>query len=247
MALLTGGTAPAQTAEDAAHNAVSATFATVTLKPKRLTGRYVYTIEQAAHVRGIEAALRRDLAAAVESAIAIKSSTARTTTRDVEGFLLKLAAPGTAPTAAPTFAEGASIAGRSAVIDGLHASTEGHVRVVVGPASYRVLAAITGTGSDQSVTSALAARSGGMMASPFIPPPANDVQAVLVHGAGPNGGGPVQRGDSVAAMWGGSVRLIRDPYSGAASGQVALTWSTLWDAAVAFRSAAYERIAIYTA
>ena len=40
-------------------------YETVSLKPKRLTGRYVFTVEQAAQVAGIEAALRRDLGDAV--------------------------------------------------------------------------------------------------------------------------------------------------------------------------------------
>lgn len=248
--LLTGGSAPAQTKEDAAHDAVAATFATTTLKPKRLTGRYRYTIEQSAQIgSGLEAALRRDLAAAVESSMctSIVNGTAPDDTNPerVEGFLPKLTAP-TAPTTAPSFATGAALAGASTVIDGLHASTEGEVRIVIGPASYRVLAGVIGSGSDMAITEALRTRSGGLQASPYIPEPANNVQHGIVHGAGPNAGGPMMRGDSVAAMWGGSVRMIRDPYSGAASGQVSLTWSTLWDASVAFRSAAYAQVSFFT-
>ena len=41
--------------------------ATETLKPKRLTGRYEFTHEMAAEVPGIEMALRRDLADAVQA------------------------------------------------------------------------------------------------------------------------------------------------------------------------------------
>ncbi len=60
--LLTGGAAAAQVAEDAAlGDAVAASFDTQVLKPKRLSGRYVFTVEQAAQVIGLEAALRRDL------------------------------------------------------------------------------------------------------------------------------------------------------------------------------------------
>lgn len=248
--LLTGGTAPAQTKEDAAHDAAAATFATTTLKPKRLTGRYRFTLEQAAQVSGIEAALRRDLAAAVDAAmcqtIVNGEEPDGTNPQRIQGFLDKIAAPSPAPTAAPAFAAGASIAGSSAVIDGLHASRESEVKVVIGPASYRLLAGVVGSGSDMAITEALRTRSGGLMASPFIPAPAGDIQAGLLHGAGPNGGGPMARGDSVAALWGGSVSLIRDPYSGAAAGRVALTWNALWDATVAFRSAAYARISIKT-
>ena len=66
--LITGGVAPDQAVEGvAAADAVAAVFSTETLKPKRLTGRYEYTHEQAAQVPDIEAALRRDLADAVKS------------------------------------------------------------------------------------------------------------------------------------------------------------------------------------
>ena len=248
--LLATGSSPAQTAEDAAHDAGAATFSTVTLKPKRLTGRYRFTIEQAAQVAGIEAALRRDLADAVRAAMAqtVVSGAAPDDSNPerIQGLLTKLTAP-TAPTAKPTFShDGAGMAGASTVLDGLHASRESEVAVVLGPASFRIMATVTGGDAVWSVLEILTRRAGSVMASPFIPAPAANVQAGILHGAGPNGGGPAARGDSVAAMWSGGIEMLRDPYSGAGSGQVALTWNGLWDAAVAFRSAAYERVSVYT-
>ena len=74
------------------------------------------------------------------------------------------------------------------------------------------------------------------MASSYIPAIASKKQSAILHAAGPNGGG-IMRGDSVAAMW-PVLEVIRDPYSKASQG-VVLTWVGLWDAAVAFRSAAY--------
>ena len=53
--------------------------------------------------------------------------------------------------------------------------------------------------------------------------------------------GGVMRGDSVAAVW-PTLEVIRDIYSKASQG-VVLTWVALWDAKVAFRSAAYQRLA----
>ena len=47
------------------------------------------------------------------------------------------------------------------------------------------------------------------------------------------------RGDSVAAMW-PTLEVIRDHYTKAGEGGVVLTWITLWDAAIAFRSDAYK-------
>ena len=61
--LITGGVAPANVAEGtAAADAVAASFSTESLKPKRLTGRYEYTHEQAAEVP-----LWRKLSAAISA------------------------------------------------------------------------------------------------------------------------------------------------------------------------------------
>ena len=240
--LLTSGVAPEQRAEDAAGpDAVTAGFATAVLKPKRLTGEYVYTVEMAAQVANLEAALRRDLQMAVDARMCTEIISAPVAAQNIVGggFLTKLTAP-TAPTAAPLYAVAAALGGASTVIDGLHASMESQTKIVVGPHGYRVLAQITGSGSDEAATMALARRTGGLMASPFIPDPASDVQDILVHG-----GNDMMRGDSVAAMW-PVLEVIRDIYSGAKEGRVALTWVALWDAYVAFRADAYERASIFT-
>ena len=247
--IITSGVTPAQTKETvAAPAATAAAFTTATLKPKRLTGRYEITVEMMAQVPGAEASFRQDLGAAVESKmcdlIVNGAAPSNSDPHLVEGLLTKLTAPTTAPTAAPTFASGSSLAGTSSVVDGLHADREGQVQVVIGPASYRTLASIVGSGTDRSIVEALGARSGGLMASPFIPAPVSDVQHGIVHGSGPNGGG-VMRGDSVAAMW-PTLELVRDIYTKAAEGQIILTWIMLWDAVVAFREAAYQQVSVFT-
>ncbi len=68
--LITAGVAPGQVVEGtAAAAAVTAFFSTATLRPKRLTGRFEFTNEVNAQVLDLEAALRRDLADAVKSAM----------------------------------------------------------------------------------------------------------------------------------------------------------------------------------
>ena len=94
--LLTGGVAPTMVAEGtAAAAAVAATFTTETLKPKRLTGRYEFTHEQAAQVADIEQALRRDLGDAVRARMSalILTGDESTNAFEPDGFLTKLAAP----------------------------------------------------------------------------------------------------------------------------------------------------------
>ena len=89
--------------------------------------------------------------------------------------------------------------------------------------------------SGYSGVEALAKRSKSLMATSYIPDATGGIQnGNILHSAGPSGGGPAMRGDSVAAIW-PSLEVIRDIYSQASVG-VSLTWIALWDAACAFRA-----------
>ena len=244
--LLATGVAPANVAEGtAAADAVAATFSTQTLKPKRLTGKYEFSHEQAAQVSGIEEALRRDLAGAVRSKMSalVMNGDEGTNSHEPNGFLTKLTIP-TTPTVEASFADHSSLA--STVVDGIHASMESEVSIVLGVESYKHSAKIYQTsGSGESASEALKRRARSVLASSFVPASASDIQSGnLLHAGGANGG--ENRGDSVAAVWGGGPEIIRDPYSSASIG-VSLTWITLWDFEAAFRSAAYKRISFLLA
>ena len=248
--LVASGVSPAQVVEGtAAAAAVRMTFTYANLKPKRLTGRYEFTHEAAATVADLEATLRRDLADAIASVMsnqiingAAVDPNDAATAANVQGCLSKLAAP-TAPGAVAEYADYAG--SHAALVDGLHASREGEVSSVIGVASYTHAASVYQAGSGESGSEALMRRSASCRASSYIPAPVSDVQdGNLYHAMGPNGGGAM-RGDSVAAMW-PTLEVIRDIYSQASQG-VTLTWVSLWDAAVAFRSAAYARAAFQLA
>lgn len=248
--LISAGVAPGQVVEGtAAGAAVAATFAYANLKPKRLTGRYEYSHEIAASVSDLEQALRRDLADAIMSKMsdAIINGAAvdpndAATAANVQGFVSKLADP-TDPTAEAVYADYAG--SHAALVDGLHASREGEVSSVIGVASYTHAASVYQAGSGESGSEALMRRSMSCMASSYIPAVAGMVQnGNVYHAAGPNGGG-VMRGDSVAAVW-PTLEIVRDIYSQASVG-VTLTWVSMWDAAVAFRPAAYSRVAFQVA
>ena len=244
--LITSGVAPAQAKEtDAAADAVTAGFSFANLKPKRGTGRYEFTHEMAASVAGLEQALRRDLADAIRSKMAdlLINGAAPTNNapQNVEGFLTKLAAPNPLPTAAAAFADYAGA--HALAVDGIHAQTEGEVSSVIGVGTYKHSAAVYQAGSGESGSEALRRRSRACVASSYIPAPPStgdgaNIQSALFWASGSGG---TMRGDSVAAMW-PTLEVIRDPYSKASQG-VVLTWVTLWDAAVAFRSGAYRRAA----
>ena len=245
--LFATGIAPGQVVEKtAAADAVAATFAYANLRPKRLTGKYEFSHEAAASVGELEQALRRDLADAIKSKMsdliingAAVDVTDAATAANVTGFLATIGAPDDAAAEA-AYADyaGAHASG----IDGLHAEMETEVSSVIGTDVYQHAATVYQTGSGESGSEALKRRSMACRASSYIPDatasPALQSKGNIFHLSGSNGGG-IMRGDSVAAIW-PTLEIIRDIYSQASQG-VLLTWVTLWDAKVAFRTAAYER------
>ena len=240
--LITAGTTVSQIVEGtAAATPVAATFATETLKPKRLTGAFEWTHEASAQVADLEAALRRDLGDAVMSEMnrLILTGNEGSNAQEPDGFLATITAPGN-PGAESAYSDYAG--SHALAVDGIHASMESQVSSVIGVASYRHSASVYQAGSGESGSEALNRRSMSCMASSYVPAPtgANMVQnGCIFHANGPNGG--EMRGDSVAAMW-PTLEVIRDIYSQASQG-VVLTWVALWDAQTAFRAAAYQRVA----
>ena len=118
---------------------------------------------------------------------------------------------------------------------------ETEVGSVIGDETYKHAASVLAAGSGESGSELLRRRSAGCMASTYIGNKASKKQNAILHAAGPSGG--AMRGDSVAALWGAGVEIIRDPYSAASVG-VTLTAVALWDAFTALRSDAYALIAI---
>ena len=151
----------------------------------------------------------------------------------IEGFISELTA--VSDTAEATAARYGQL--HAEAVDGLHASMETEVRSVIGVATYTHSAGTYIAGSGESGSELLMRRSGGCMASTYIPAKASMLQSAILHAAGPNGGGTM-RGDSVAALW-PTLEIVRDIYSKASQG-VILTWITLWDAKVALRASAYK-------
>ena len=234
--LLTGGVAPAQKSEKAAApDAAQATFDTQTLKPRRLTGRYVYTVEQQAQIPDIEMALRLDLADAVRSEMSNQAINGTGVAPQVMGLLGKLADP-TDPSAASSYAVIVGTAAQG--VDGIHAYAQSEVCVILGPDSYRYGTTLYTNAGEVSALMQLENAARLVVASSYIPDPAGNqkIQTVLLHS-----GADAMRGDSIGAVW-PTLEVIRDPYSAAGNGQVALTWITLWDAYMAFRAGAYKRL-----
>ena len=236
--LIANGVTPAQTVEGtAAADPVAVTFSKEVLKPKRLSGVYSFSHELSAQVPGLESALRMDLADAVRAKMSdrIINGDESTDPEDVSGFLENVSAATPVPGTESGFGDYASVAAQA--VDGIHASSESEVSVLLGLDSYRHAASVyQASGSGESASEALRRKTSMLMASSYIPEKNNsDVQnGNILHG-----GVGFSRGDSVAAVW-PAMELIRDPYSQASQG-VVLTWVTLWSAACAFRAGAYSR------
>ena len=241
--LVSGGVAPVQKIEGAAAaDAVALTFETATLKPKRLTAVYELSHELMASVAGVEEAARRDLVDAISSKMSDlilngAASGAGAAAANVEGLITELGAGTDLSAAEATAGDYGKL--HSLGVDGIHATAESEVRSIVGDETYQHAAGLYIAGSGFSGSQLLRERSGGCMASSYIPAKASKKQSAIIHAAGSNGG--AMRGDAVAAIWPG-LELIRDPYSNASQG-VKLTALTLWDAAI-MRAAAFKRINI---
>ena len=145
---LTAGTTAEQKAKAASVDAAAATFTPKALTPLRLTARYLFSIEDAARLRGMEAALRDDLRAALRDQLDKQVIAGDGTAPNVGGFLAAAANGGLAAQADP----GAAIAFGSLTslfsdqVDGLYARTVNDVRVLIGEASYRVIVGLQSNG-----------------------------------------------------------------------------------------------------
>lgn len=239
--VLSAGVSPEQKAEGAGKDAEAATIAATVLEPTRLTAGYLFRVEDMARSRGLEPALRADLAAAMRSRMDYYVLRGDGDAPEPSGFLDdtsgSLAAPTDTQAALPTFAETVGFAADA--IDGLYAPMMSDVHTLMGPSAYAVAAKTFTPNGDISAATYLSRQAGGLRSTAHMPAPA-DVsgkdyeQAVIARrGVGRN---------AVAAVWEG-LELIRDPYSGAAKGQVALRAIALWDFAI-LRAAAFKRIRV---
>lgn len=242
--LLTGNVAGEQKKEGAAAtDATASTFTVATLKPKRLTAEIELTHELIASVVGVENHFRMNLLDALKSKqqglILTGAAPTNANPQHVEGFFTKLTGADLAAAEA-TAADYGRL--HSLAVDGIHASMETEVMSVIGDETYRHAAGLYIVGSGEAGSELLKRRSGGCMASSYIPDASAMKQSAILHAGGSNGG--AMRGDSVAAVWeGAGLEVVRDFYSNASVG-ITLTGIILWDAYTALRTGAYKQIDI---
>lgn len=229
----TAGASAAQRGRTEAAADAGWTVGVTELKPKRNAVRAVFSVEDAARLRGLEDSLRRDLRMAltegVDRAIFAGDAGANEDVADVTGLTTAANVTEKTLTQAAKIKAGDTLAAFVSLIDGKHAASMGDLNIVatVGAATLWEGQILSVSASETaSVFKTLAAflRQAGLTWGVR-----GDLETATSNGKfgafiGRNRG---IRGAGVAPIW-SSAQLIRDPYSKAASGEVALTLSYLW-------------------
>ena len=204
------------------------TIGVTELTPKRNAVRLVFSIEDAARIPGLESALTRDLRMAltegVDRAIFLGDATATGTDADIVG-LNTAAITEVAVTQANKVLGPGTLAAFTGLVDGVHANMLGDLNVVAAVGAWRLWedSIINATADNMTLAAFLRMAGLSWMARGNINTATadGDFGAFVGRGMGIDGAG-------VAAVW-EAGELIRDPYSGAARGEVALTLCYLWD------------------
>ena len=221
-----------QKSTDAAADA-SWTVGVTEMRPKRNAVRLLFSIEDAARIPGLESALVRDLRMAlmegVDRAIFLGDAGATGTDADITGLRTATISE-TTVTQANKIKGPETLAAFTGQVDGIHANGLGDLRVVTSVGAWRLwentIINLTTATNNQTLAAflRLAGLSWMSRGEIDINTANGDFGAFVGRGRGIEGAG-------VAAVW-EAGELIRDPYSGAAKGEVALTLCYLWDFAL---------------
>ena len=223
--MLTGTTAGMR-APDAVIDAGAASFTGFTLDPVRLTARYLFRIEDTVKLRGYEDALRMDLSAVMSDAMDNEMVNGDGTAPSVNGFLHELGSADS-PTGVSTAVQMYELF--AGLVDGLNAYGWGDLRAIIGGKLFTYMSStFRANQSENTVYDYLAQRMAGISVSSRIPAMigTSGADAKTQHAIAALTSYPGR--NAVAPIWRG-VELIRDPYTEAAKGRVALTAVMLWN------------------
>ena len=207
---------------------------TVTMaSPRRLTGSFRFTVEDAARLSGMEDALRANLSSVLSDALdaqAINGSASGDGT--LNGLLAIMDDPTAPATGDEDFARYVTAA--ASHVDGLFAVDLAGIRQLVGVATYGHMAGEFRSNNDAMTAEAfLTTRTGGVRTSRRIAAAVSNIQQAIVRRDNP-------AGDRVAVMptWEG-LELIRDPYTAAGKGEIVITGLMLVGDVVLLREDAF--------
>ena len=241
----TAGASAAQRARSTDSAADAAwTIGVTEMKPKRNAVRLLFSIEDAARIPGLASALTRDLRMAltegVDRAIFLGDATATGTDADVTGLQTAAITEATITQTNKVLGPG-TLAAFTGLVDGIHAMGLNDLNVVASVGGWRLWENTIINATADNMTLAAFLRMAGLSWSAR-----GEIETATLNG---DFGAFVGRamgidGAGVSAVW-EAGELIRDPYSGAAKGEVALTLCYLWDFALP-RPSNFARIKFVT-
>ena len=232
--VLTTGTPAGMKAKGAAADETEAAFTISTSTPKRVTGSFRVRVEDMALFPQLEDSLRRDIPMSLSNAVEEQILNGDGVAPNIDGLLKRL----TDPTAAATKdLPGTYVGTVAGSLDGIHGYTLGDLRTLAGKATYRAMAANYFDSTAVSVASYLDAATAGVRMSDRIPDVASNVQPGIIR----LGMRPMC---AVSVVWGG-VTLIRDIYSGAASGEIVVTALQLIGDVHVLRAGSFAEVSFY--
>ena len=224
----TGGGEPVQRGREQAAAAGVYTKTVTELKPTRNAVHGVYSIEDNARLPGLADAIGRDMRAAmvekIDRTIFVGDTGADENTADIAGLTTATGITEITLTQANKVMGLEWLKLFAALMDGKHAASEADLNIVLSVGANQLLLSTRELAAVSSETMARFLRGNGITWSTRgeidTTTDNNKFGAFIGLKRG-------QAGTAVAPVW-SAATLIRDPYSGAKSGEVQLTLSYLW-------------------
>lgn len=241
----TAGASAAQRGRTEAAADAEFTIGVADIKPTRNAVRLLFSIEDNARIPGLESALTRDmrmvLTEGIDRAIFLGDDGANENTADIAGLTTAANVVESTITQANKVKGPETLMAFTELVDGLHANELADLNVVTAIGAYRLWESTIINSAAENQTLAAFLRTAGLswMARGEIETATgnNKFGAFVGRSRGIDGSG-------VAAVW-EAGELIRDPYSGAAKGEVALTLCYLWNFALV-RATNFARVKFVT-
>ena len=232
--VLTTATPAGMKAKGSAASETRAVFTVSTSTPKRVTGSFRVRVEDMALFPQLEDSLRRDIPMSLSNAVEEQILNGDGSSPNLTGLLERLTDP--APMGQKNV-PGTYVGTVAGALDGVHGYTLGDLRTLAGKATYQAMAAGYFDNTAVSIASYLDTYTGGLRMSDRIPVVASNVQPGIVR----LGMRPMC---AVSVVWGG-VTLIRDIYSGAASGEIVVTALQLIGDVHVLRDGSFAEVSFY--
>lgn len=227
--ITTAGGTPAQRGREEAAVAGAWTIGVKSFDNARMSIRYEFALEDANRVPGLEAALQRDMRMAlrerVDHAIFAGATGADEDRADITGFFSQADVVAETLTQANKVKADKTIEELAGLIDGIHAERAGDLRIVASvPWNQLAMSTIANSAAEnQTLAQFLMASGINWRTRAGIGATTAAGQNVMAIGRGRG-----IMGAGVVIMWPGAM-LIRDQYTKAAEGAVALTLHTFWN------------------